>query len=204
MFGKRIKKEQKQILKKIEEYLKDHPEQRVGQAITNLTENREINMHLYHVSDFEFLRLIKENTTKKWWTFLLILLPLMSFSQVDTVAHKGEIKVVMTIPYAKNIEYWGQKGVISTPLIQGLETRIMIMESKLGFHEMINRNCTKAQEEYRLMLQNAAGVNLKLQQEIVDSNQERDVWKSKARNRGQLISFGAVILGLLGYIQISN
>jgi hypothetical protein len=58
---RRIKKEQKDILDKIEAYLLKHPDIRVGQAIINLTHNSEVNIHLYYVSDFEFLRLIREN-----------------------------------------------------------------------------------------------------------------------------------------------
>jgi hypothetical protein len=203
IFGKRLKKEQQQILDNLKQYLIENPNQRVGQAVTNLTENKEIGLHLYHLSDYEFLRLMKENT-KKLWTILFILVSGVCLGQSDTLTHRGELKIVTSIPYAKNQEYWGQKGLLSQPLISGYETRIQILEAKVGFHEMINRNCNKAQEEYRLMVQNAAGVNAKLEKELTEIISERDKWQHRAKNRGQMLSFGAVIVGLLAYIQISN
>lgn len=192
--------EQKQILRLLKIYLKRNPETRVGQAIDQLTYDKD-SVPLYYLSDFEFLRSIKRHMKL---AIILCFLCTGLFSQSDTLTHKGELKVVLTIPYAKNIEYWGNKGVAAVPVISSLETRIHILESKVSFHEMINRNCIKAQEEYRMMLQNAAGVNAKLEKELAETINERDVWHSRAKNRGQLITFGAVIVGLLGYIQIAN
>lgn len=136
--------------------------------------------------------------------FLLMIAAGICQAQTDTTTHNGELKIVMPIPYAKNIEYWGQKGVNSEPLISGYETRIQILEAKIGFHEMINRNCTRAQEEYRTMVQNAAGVNAKLESELSEAINEKDKWQHKAKNARQVLAFGAVVVGLLTYIQLAN
>jgi hypothetical protein len=135
---------------------------------------------------------------------LLMFLAGICQGQSDTTTHRGELKIVMPIPYAKNLEYWGQKGVIADPLISGYETRIQILETKIGFHEMINRNCTRAQEEYRTMVQNAAGVNAKLESELSSALNEKDKWQHKAKNARQILAFGAVVVGLLTYIQLAN
>jgi hypothetical protein len=135
---------------------------------------------------------------------VLMFLAGITQAQTDTTTYKGELRIVMPIPFAKNLEYWGQKGITSEPLISGYETRIQILEAKIGFHEMINRNCTRAQEEYRTMVQNAAGINAKLEKELSEALNEKDKWQHKARNARQVLAFGSVVVGLLTYIQIAN
>lgn len=158
-------------------------------------------MPLYHLRDWEFIRLIKKNSIIGT---ILLLLPFYGFSQADTITHKNELKILLSIPQARTLEFWGQRGLICKELVPSLETRIEILQSKLGFYEMINRNCVAAQEEYRVMVQNAAGVNAKLERELSDKILEADKWRYKARNRGQALIMGAVVLGIVGYIQIAN
>lgn len=59
---KKLKPEHKAILKKLEAHLIENPDLRFLQAVVNLSFTSEHSIHLYHVSDYEFLRLIKENT----------------------------------------------------------------------------------------------------------------------------------------------
>lgn len=175
---------------------------RIGQAIDILTTDKD-SIPLFYLSDFEFLRSIKKNMKLGLIIGMCLLFGGIS-AQSDTITHRGELKILLTVPYARNIEYWGSKGIAAEPLVSGLETRIQILESKVSFHELINRNCTKAQEEYRIMVQNAAGVNAKLEKELSGALNERDKWQLKAKNRGLIISLGTAALATFAYIQIAN
>lgn len=112
--------------------------------------------------------------------------------------------IIITPEYASVIEYWGSKGVSSVSLISSLETKMKILETKLSFQEMVNKNSASAQDEYRKMVQTAADRNFQLQKELAETKNDRDKWKLKARNRSQMMGLGAVIIGLMAYIQITN
>lgn len=141
--------------------------------------------------------------TMRYLIFIFFLI-----NQVEAQVTSGDIgersMIIMTPEAASTIEFWGKKGVSSVPYISALETKMQILETKLDFQEMLNSNCRSAQEEYRRMVQNAADRNFQLQKDLSDAVNERDKWKLKARNRSQMMGLGAVIIGLMAYIQITN
>lgn len=141
-------------------------------------------------------------------TYAAILLVALSFSTLSAQATQGSIGerdvILITPDYASRVEYWGQKGRHSVPVISALETRINLLETKLSFQEMVNQNAVQAQQEYRQMVQNAANRNFQLQKDLQDALTSREDWKHKAKTRGQALLLGGIVTGLLVYIQLTN
>ncbi len=127
----------------------------------------------------------------------LALLPVMGKAQQLTPDGKG---ITMTLAEGAQIDYWGRKGIASESLISSLDIQIKLMEQEIEFQEFIIKNCQSAQEEYRNMVTRLGETNTAVNLKLSDTQRQLEIYKDRAKRRGQTIGVGVAVLGLLAYI----
>ncbi len=125
---------------------------------------------------------------------LICLLPLLGFGQNIS---KDGTSIMLSIPEAARIDYWGRKGIQSEPLLSTYELNIKLLETKVDFKDTIIKNLGAAQEEYRSNLQKMANSNAELVKDLYKTKEDLEKFKGKAKRRGAFIAAcGAVALAL--------
>lgn len=105
--------------------------------------------------------------------------------------------VYMEFRDAARVEYWAQKGVASVKLIAALEQELIAVGQEVEFVEQILTNCQAHQEEYRKKLEHVSVLYNNKQTDYVKLEVDRDMWKQKAKSRGNTIGVIAGAAGLL-------
>jgi len=134
----------------------------------------------------------------------IVVFTMLSIQAGAQVGQDSTGMVWSTPDYAKNIEYWGQKGISSSVGIKLMESRIQSLEGQVSLTELVNRNALAQAEQYRKQLQANADISYQLQKDLYATREDRDAWKLKAKTRGLILWGGAAILGVAGFFALTN
>lgn len=93
----------------------------------------------------------------------------------------------MSLEDAAKVEYWGQKGIASVPLIATLEQELEVSAQQEVFNKKILSNCQAYQEEYRQKLERVSVMYNNKASDYIELQVDRDMWKKKAQNRGKTL-----------------
>lgn len=105
--------------------------------------------------------------------------------------------VYMNMESAARLEYWGQKGITSVPVIEAMEREIQMAEQQDVFNQAVLANCNAHKEEYRQKLEAVSIMYNDKASNFIAMEIDRDMWKKKAQSRGSTIWTIAGAAGLL-------
>lgn len=95
------------------------------------------------------------------------------------------------------MEYWGQKGIASKPLVDTLTEELNVCDHQRALERQKAINFQAYSEEYRQKLVNMTVMYNDKSTDYTKLKVTSDMWEKKAKNRGQTIWIGGGALAII-------